>query len=80
MQTTASHPQTMRCVVAQDGLAVCTDRPVPSAVGRQVLVRVAATSLNRADTLQRAGRYPPPPGASDILGKAKLAVHPPFVT
>ncbi|MFC2031295.1 NAD(P)H-quinone oxidoreductase [Chloroflexota bacterium] len=34
----------------------------------QVLVDVHATSLNRADLLQRAGRYPPPPGAPDILG------------
>jgi tumor protein p53-inducible protein 3 len=33
-----------------------------------VLVDVYATSVNRADLLQRAGMYPPPPGASDILG------------
>lgn len=40
--------------------------PVPTA--EQVLVRVRATALNRADTLQRTGNYPPPPGESDILG------------
>lgn len=40
--------------------------PVPTA--DQVLVRVRATALNRADTLQRKGAYPPPPGESDILG------------
>lgn len=34
----------------------------------QVRIRVAAAGLNRADLLQRAGLYPPPPGASDILG------------
>lgn len=34
----------------------------------EVLVDVAAAGVNRADLLQRAGRYPPPPGASDILG------------
>src|SRR5690606_29072786 len=34
----------------------------------QVRIRVAAAGLNRADLLQRAGHYPPPPGASDILG------------
>jgi putative PIG3 family NAD(P)H quinone oxidoreductase len=34
----------------------------------QLLVRVRATALNRADTLQRTGNYPPPPGESDILG------------
>jgi tumor protein p53-inducible protein 3 len=33
-----------------------------------VLVDVHATALNRADLLQRAGKYPPPPGASEILG------------
>lgn len=34
----------------------------------EVLVRVAAAGVNRADLLQRQGLYPPPPGASDILG------------
>jgi putative PIG3 family NAD(P)H quinone oxidoreductase len=34
----------------------------------QVVVRVRATALNRADTLQRRGLYPPPPGESTILG------------
>ncbi|MBX3466514.1 MAG: NAD(P)H-quinone oxidoreductase [Planctomycetes bacterium] len=33
-----------------------------------LVVRVRATSVNRADLLQRAGRYPPPPGASPVLG------------
>jgi len=33
-----------------------------------VRIRVAATALNRADLLQRQGMYPPPPGASEILG------------
>lgn len=34
----------------------------------EVLISVRATALNRADLLQRRGRYSPPPGASDILG------------
>lgn len=34
----------------------------------EVLVRVGAAGVNRADLLQRQGHYPPPPGASDILG------------
>jgi len=34
----------------------------------EVLVEIRATALNRADLMQRAGNYPPPPGASDILG------------
>ncbi len=34
----------------------------------QIRIRVAAAGLNRADLIQRAGHYPPPPGASPILG------------
>ena len=34
----------------------------------EVVVQVSAAGLNRADLLQAAGNYPPPPGASDILG------------
>ena len=34
----------------------------------EVLIKVAAAGVNRADLLQAAGRYPPPPGASQILG------------
>jgi len=41
----------------------------PAAVGDRVLVRVRAAALNRADVLQRRGRYPAPPGApQDIPG------------
>jgi putative PIG3 family NAD(P)H quinone oxidoreductase len=42
------------------------EKPAPAA--HQLLVKVEATALNRADTLQRAGKYPPPSGASPILG------------
>jgi putative PIG3 family NAD(P)H quinone oxidoreductase len=42
--------------------------PDPKPTPEQVLVRVHATALNRADTLQRRGAYPPPPGESEILG------------
>lgn len=41
-----------------------TPRPAPG----EVLVRVTASGLNRADLSQIAGRYPPPPGEPDILG------------
>lgn len=41
--------------------------PAPPGPG-EVLVQVAATAVNRADLLQRAGHYPPPPGASPYLG------------
>ena len=43
-------------------------RPVPRPAPAQVLVRVAFAGVNRPDVLQRLGRYPPPPGASDIPG------------
>ncbi|WP_306004047.1 NAD(P)H-quinone oxidoreductase [Brevundimonas sp. C43] len=44
------------------------ERPDPVAGPGQVLIRVRAAGVNRPDLLQRAGAYPPPPGASDILG------------
>jgi putative PIG3 family NAD(P)H quinone oxidoreductase len=44
------------------------EAPTPVPGEGQVLVRVAATSVNRPDLVQREGRYPPPPGDSDILG------------
>ncbi|XP_027545894.1 quinone oxidoreductase PIG3 isoform X3 [Neopelma chrysocephalum] len=40
----------------------------PSPGQGEVLVKVSASALNRADLLQRRGKYPPPEGASDILG------------
>jgi putative PIG3 family NAD(P)H quinone oxidoreductase len=43
-------------------------RPVPVPGEGEVLVRVAAAGINRPDIMQRQGRYPPPPGASDIPG------------
>jgi len=42
--------------------------PDPDLGPGEALVAVHATALNRADALQRAGHYPPPPGASEIMG------------
>src|SRR3954465_15687931 len=42
--------------------------PDPVCGPDEVLVDVVATAVNRADLLQRQGRYPPPPGASEVLG------------
>jgi len=42
--------------------------PDPELNDDEVLIDVAATAVNRADIMQRMGFYPPPPGASDILG------------
>ena len=44
------------------------ERPDPVAGAGQVVIRVRAAGVNRPDLLQRLGAYPPPPGASDILG------------
>jgi NADPH2:quinone reductase len=64
--------QTMRAVVvrAPGGLEALTIAEVPiPRIGRgEVLIRVAAAGVNRADIHQRKGHYPPPPGASQILG------------
>src|SRR5882724_8105347 len=43
-------------------------RPVAKPGVQEVLIRVAAAGVNRPDVMQRQGRYPPPPGASDIPG------------
>ncbi|HEY2462540.1 MAG TPA: NAD(P)H-quinone oxidoreductase [Steroidobacteraceae bacterium] len=43
-------------------------RPVPKPGDDEVLVRVVAAGVNRPDVMQRQGRYPPPPGASDLPG------------
>ena len=45
-----------------------TDLPDPVPGPGEVVLDMAATAVNRADTLQRQGFYPPPPGASDVLG------------
>jgi putative PIG3 family NAD(P)H quinone oxidoreductase len=62
----------MRAVIASEpgGPEVLTLSELPDPVpgAGEVVVDVAATAVNRADTLQREGRYPPPPGASDVLG------------
>jgi len=43
-------------------------RPIPDPAPDEVLVRVAAAGVNGPDLKQRAGAYPPPPGASDLMG------------
>jgi len=62
----------MRAVIAPDpgGLEalVLADLPEPTPGPGEVVVDMRATAVNRADTLQRQGFYPPPPGASEVLG------------
>lgn len=62
----------MRAVIASEpgGPEVLTvsDLPDPGPGPGEVVIDVVATAVNRADILQRQGFYPPPPGASDVLG------------
>lgn len=58
----------MKAIVDRDGALRWADVPEPVPGPRDALVRVVAAGVNRADLAQRAGRYPPPPGASEILG------------
>ena len=45
-----------------------TEVPDPEPGPGEIVIDVAATAINRADLLQRQGRYSPPPGASDVIG------------
>jgi NADPH2:quinone reductase len=62
----------MRCVeISKPGgpeVLVAAERPAPSPKPDEILVKVAAAGVNRPDVLQRMGRYPVPPGASDLPG------------
>jgi putative PIG3 family NAD(P)H quinone oxidoreductase len=66
------HAEPVRAIIATEpgGPEVLkireTDTPVASA--GEILIRVVAAGVNRADLLQRQGHYPPPPGASHVLG------------
>src|SRR5206468_9957594 len=57
-------------VVEEQGRYVASlpEMAQPTPARGEVLVRVAASGVNRADLSQIAGRYPPPPGESEILG------------
>jgi putative PIG3 family NAD(P)H quinone oxidoreductase len=62
----------MRAVTAPEpggpDALVLTELPDPVPGDGEVVLDLAATAVNRADTLQRQGFYPPPPGASEVLG------------
>jgi tumor protein p53-inducible protein 3 len=52
---------------AEDVLKI-GEAPSPTLTPEDIRIRVRATAVNRADLLQRQGMYPPPPGASPIIG------------
>ncbi|RZT25007.1 putative PIG3 family NAD(P)H quinone oxidoreductase [Mycobacterium sp. BK558] len=58
----------MRAIVADSGRLTWQTVPDVAPAPGEVLIRVTAAGVNRADLLQAAGNYPPPPGASDIIG------------
>jgi putative PIG3 family NAD(P)H quinone oxidoreductase len=56
-----SHP-------GEPDVLVPVERPMPVPGEGELLIEVAAAGVNRPDVMQRRGKYPPPPGASDIPG------------
>ena len=59
----------MKAVIVEEGAPLrWGEVKAPVAGPGEVLVEIAAAGLNRADLIQRTGAYPPPPGASPILG------------
>ena len=62
----------MRAVIADGAggpeVLSVAELPDPEPGPGEVVLQVAAAALNRADLLQRQGFYPPPPGASDVIG------------
>lgn len=58
----------MRAVIARDQQAVIVEIPTPQPKADELLIKVTAAGLNRADLLQVKGAYPPPAGAPDTLG------------
>lgn len=58
----------MKALQGVEGQVAWVEEPSPTCDVGQVRIRVAAAGLNRADLLQKAGLYPPPAGASQVLG------------
>jgi tumor protein p53-inducible protein 3 len=58
----------MRAAIVVDKQFRISDVEPPNLGTNDLRIRVRATAVNRADLLQREGHYPPPPGASEIIG------------
>jgi putative PIG3 family NAD(P)H quinone oxidoreductase len=68
-----SIPKTMTAIAVQGGKGpaealYAIEAPTPEPKAGEILIRVQAAGINRPDILQRKGQYPPPPGASEIMG------------
>ncbi len=70
MQPTLPPDMRVVAVAAPGGpeMLRCERRPVPAPGPGEVLIRLHASGVNRPDVLQRLGSYPPPRGATDLLG------------
>jgi NADPH2:quinone reductase len=72
MSPSETLPQTMTVIeISKPGgpeVLIPAQRPTPTPGARDILIKVSAAGVNRPDAIQRAGNYPPPPGATDLPG------------
>jgi NADPH:quinone reductase-like Zn-dependent oxidoreductase len=55
-------------IVSENKDLLWSEAKKPKILDHEVLIKIKATAVNRADVVQKNGFYPPPPGASEILG------------
>ncbi len=58
----------MKAILVEGDALIWGEAPEPKIAADEVLIDVRASAVNRADLMQRAGLYPPPPGASEVMG------------
>jgi len=58
----------MKAIEIVDGKSVLKNMGMPTVRPNEILIKVLSTAVNRADLMQKKDLYPPPPGASEILG------------
>jgi len=58
----------MKAIIVDEGALRVGNAPAPQMQDGALRIRVVAAGINRADLMQRRGLYPPPPGASELLG------------
>lgn len=67
-RTAANLIRGMKAIVVEDGSMNWKDVPDPMPKESEIVVDIASTAVNRADLLQRTGKYPPPAGAPPYIG------------
>ena len=58
----------MKAIEVVEGKAILNETEKPSIGLNEILIKIKSTAVNRADLMQKKGLYPPPPGASEVLG------------